>query len=77
MADFSKKTKTKKVVFTKDYGNGEYYKKDETHYIHENTVKQLDLNKIAKVEDVDFKSEYAKAKAADRAATKAQEEANK
>lgn len=59
MSEFSKQNKTKKVVFNKDFGK--YYKKGETHYIHEDVVKARNLNKYGTVTDPDFKSMYRKA----------------
>lgn len=60
MSEFSKRNKTKKVVFKKDFGK---HYKEGTHYIHEDTVKQLKLepNKDVVVSDIDWKAEYKKA----------------
>lgn len=58
MSEFSKRNKTKKVVFNKDY---KAYRKGETHYIHEEVVKQKKLKNYGIVSDVDFKAEYRKA----------------
>lgn len=59
MSEFSKRNKTKKVVFKKNFKR--YYKNGETHYIHEDTVKRLGLDKYATVSDIDWKKEYKKA----------------
>lgn len=61
MSDFSKRNKTKKVVFSKDFYG--IYKKGSTHYIHEDTVEAKSLKDFGKVSDVDFKEEYRKAAA--------------
>lgn len=56
MSEFSKRNRTKKVVFNKNFKR--YYRKGETHYIHEDTVKKLKLDKIATVSDIDWKKEF-------------------
>lgn len=59
MSEFSKRNKTKKVVFKKNFKR--YYKSGETHYIHEDTVKKLGLEKFGTVSDIDWKKEYREA----------------
>lgn len=59
MSEYSKQNKTLKVVFSKDFRK--IYKKGETHYIHENIVKQRGLDKFGTVSKPDFKALYKKA----------------
>lgn len=65
MSEFSKQNKTVKVVFNKNFMS--YYKKGETHYIHEDVVKARGLDKFGTVSKPDFKALYkAAAKTAKR-----------
>lgn len=64
MSEFSKRTKTKKVEFKKDFFG--IYAKGSTHYIHEDTVKAQNLKAYGTVSDVDFKALHKAAAKASR-----------
>lgn len=67
MTKISNKLKnTRKVVFNKDFKVGKtvYYKKGETHFIHEKNVERLKLSSYGTVSKVDIEKEVEKAKKA-------------